>query len=136
MKDIVRNRAERSSRVSRRLLWFGFLGAAMAWVTHLVGASLVSEWGCFAGWGREQVLGVSTVAWAIVGLTVVSLIVGLAALGVAYRNFRWWRQRDPQELNSQDAAMLLAQAGFPTSAIFVFMILAESIPIVYYLTEC
>jgi hypothetical protein len=121
---------------SRWEVSFGFFGGALAWLAHLLGASLVSEWGCFAGWGRQQWLGISSIAWVILILSVMTLLIALAATWVAFRSGRTARADISRPPSSGDTQSFLAQTSLQANGLFALIIVAESIPILFYLTEC
>jgi hypothetical protein len=113
----------------RGALWFGLLGGAAAWTAHLTLAYAAAEFGCVGGLGVRGYLGVSLVAWLELALTAVTTLVAASATAVAYRAFRRLR---PDEAAERYAA----RAGLLTSGLFTFIILFESIPILYYLHRC
>ena len=127
--------AARKIEVSRRALWFGLFGGAVAWTAHLMFAYGVAEFGCVGRLGEHGSLGISMVAWLEVGLTVATTMAAAAATVVAYRSHR--RLRSDEAENAASAAERhIAWAGFLTSGTFTFIILFESIPILYYLHRC
>lgn len=124
---------------SRLALWFSMLGGAVAWGLHLISASLISEWGCFSGLHEFEYGGVTLVAWLLV---IVSL---LATLLAAWATWVAWRLQTsmtglPASTFDIDAPRetdaFLARTGTATSGLFLFIILAESLPILFYLSDC
>jgi hypothetical protein len=126
----------------RRTLWFGVLGGALAWLIHLMGAYVIAEFGCVSGYGHHLVLGLSVVAWMVVALTVAMLLVALAAALVGYRSLQPLANDqgpdDPLSPGSpdQEGRVYTARVGAIMSGLFAFVILFESVPILYYLHGC
>jgi len=119
----------------RPALWFGLLGGASAWTVHLLLAYAVAEFGCVSGFGKRIYLGISIVAWLEVAATVLTTVIAALAAIVAHRNYRILRSQNLEEAGIA-AGEYTARAGFITSGIFTFIILFESIPILYYLRTC
>src|SRR5687768_10869842 len=126
----------REVRVSRGALWFGLLGGAVAWTVHLMLAYAAAEFGCVGRLGERSYLGISLVAWLELALTVATTMAAGAATVVAYRSHRRLRSDDAEEDAAGAAERYTAWAGLLTSALFTFIILFESIPILYYLHSC
>ena len=124
-----------NSQVSRRALWFGLLGGAIAWTFHLMLAYAAAEFGCVGQLGERSYQGLSMVAWLELALTSVATLAAGAATLVAYRSYRRLRSIEAKE-NTVAAEQHAAYAGLLTSGLFTFIILFESIPILYYLQRC
>lgn len=131
-----------SPGVSRSRLWFGLLGGAISWLLHLIGASIISEWGCLAGLNRYELLGITAVAWMLIAISVVMTLVAVFATWFAYRVDRHYREIDSQHRGSEHDAeghgtdIYIARVALWSSALFVFIILSQCVPIFYYLTQC
>ena len=121
--------------VGRPAVWYGLLGGASAWTIHLLLASAVAEFGCVSGLGERIYLGISIVAWLEVAATVLTTVIAAAATIVARRSYGILRSQNLEEVGIA-AGEYTARAGFITSGIFTFIILFESIPILYYLRTC
>lgn len=78
--------------------------------------------------------GVSLVAWMEIALTAVAALLAATATVVAYGSQR--RLAPSFSEDSMDAERYTARAGFLTSSIFTFVILFESIAILFYLRSC
>jgi|GEM_PF-1878454 len=127
--------------VERPRVGFGLFGGAIAWLVHLVAASIIAEWGCISGLHRYQFLGITAIAWSLIALSVVALLVAVAATWVVYHA----NQRDEGVTETGDSAdvydtrgtnKFLARVGLWSSALFVFIIAVQSLPILYFLKEC
>ena len=121
--------------VGRLALWVGLLGGACAWTIHLLLAYAVAEFGCVSGFGELSYLGISLVAWLEVAATALTTVIAALAAIVAHRSYRILRSQNLEEVGIA-AEAYTARAGFITSGIFTFIILFESIPILYYLRTC
>jgi hypothetical protein len=117
-------------------LWFGLLGGAIAWTVHLLGAYGIAEFGCIGRLHDHVVSGISLVAWLEIALTAAMTLVAAVATAVAYRRHAALRLDEPPGHVAVAAARHTAWAGVLTSGLFTFIILFESIPILYYLQDC
>lgn len=120
-------------KVGRPTLWFGVLGGAIAWTLHLMLAYATAEFGCIGRLGDQSYLGISTVAWLELALTVAMASASSAATAVAYRSHR--RLHSNAETAGPDEKPI-ALAGLLMSGLFTLIILFESIPILFYLRAC
>lgn len=127
---------ERRVHVSRMALWFGLFGGAMAWTIHLMLAYAAAEFGCVGRLAESSYLGISMVAWLELALTAAMTLTSAAATAVAYRSYRRLRSNEPEENHVVAAEQHTAWAGLLTSGLFTFIILFESIPILFYLQSC
>lgn len=124
------------SPVSRGALWFGLLGGAGAWTIHLLAAYAAAEFGCVSGLSSREYMNVSFVAWLEIALTAMTtLFAGVATL-VAWRTHRRLLARSAERDEALAAEQNTAWAGLLTSGLFMFIIVFESIPILYYLRSC
>jgi hypothetical protein len=126
----------REGQVSRGTLWFGLFGGAVAWTVHLMLAYAAAEFGCVGRLGERGYLGISMVAWLEIALTVATTLVSGTATVVAYRSHRRLRSGETEADAAVTAERYTAWAGVLTSGIFTFIIVFESIPILYYLHSC
>jgi hypothetical protein len=123
--------------VTDSLLWFGFLGGAFAWVIHLLSAYAIAEFGCISPFHQSELWGFSGIAWLIGAVSVVTLVVAFAAFFVARRSkLRFAGAIEARRLEAGDARVFLARSGVITSALFILIIVVESIPILFYLRGC
>lgn len=126
----------RRAGVSRGALWFGLFGGAGAWTAHLMLAYAAAEFGCVGRLGERVYLGITMVAWLVLALTVVTTLTSGAATVVAYRSHRRLRSEEAEEDAAGAAERYAARAGLMMSGTFTFVILFESIPVLYYLHSC
>lgn len=123
-----------SAPVNESTLWFGFLGGAVAWLLHLVGAWLIAEYGCL--WAPGTVLGGSMTVVALLVIVLSVMLAGAAAASalLAQRSVRRLRERgDGPE---RPLARFLASGGAILSGSFAFVIAVQSVPIFYFPDWC
>ena len=114
------------------------LGGALAWLAHLMAAYGIAEFGCVGEAGQETWLGISVLSWAVIGATVVTELIALAAIVAAW--FAAPRPAGaPAITDDEPVQQSRSQTGHIavlTSALFAAAIVFETIPIVYYLQSC
>ena len=116
-------------------LFFGALGGAVAWSAHLGLAYLVAEFGCLAGMQRYTMMGVTSIAWLVIAVSIVTLAASGAATLVAWRaHRRLGGGTDDDEPSGADA--YLAWFGVITSGLFTFVIAVQALPVLFYLSHC
>jgi hypothetical protein len=135
-EEKIRHEPLHKPRVSRGALWFGLLGGGFAWLAHLISAYVIAEFGCISGLGERLGWGVTVVAWMVIGLSVLMLSIAAAATFVARRSRQRLAQEPVGDLDDAGPEFYMARAGFITSALFLFIILVESVPIFFYLKHC
>ncbi|HEX2241035.1 MAG TPA: hypothetical protein VHJ82_07855 [Actinomycetota bacterium] len=124
------SRAEEISRREGRgsfLLWFGLLGAPLAWVTQLVVNYSLEEWfACSPGAqerGEVAGLGVPTAAVIVSAtLTVVAVLAGL----VAWRCLRRMTTRSDASVGGR--ARWMAVAGIMNTILYTIALVASFAP--------
>ena len=122
--------------VGRVAVWFGALGGAIAWLAHLLLAYFISEFGCFSGLHGRTLGGLTAVAWAVLAVSAAMLLIAVAAAWVAYRSDRKIRGHGFRTNTPEGAAGFLARSGAATSGLFALIIIAQSIPIFFFLKDC
>ncbi|MBW3599222.1 MAG: hypothetical protein KY475_18370 [Planctomycetes bacterium] len=114
--------------------WWGMFGGAIAWVMHLVGAYLLSEFGCESRVAAYSYLGIAAVTWSVIALSVAMVVAALGATLIAHRNRPPRDAEEPTpEFTGREYA---AQMGVIANGAFTFVIVFESVPIFYYLQHC
>ncbi|MBX3444590.1 MAG: hypothetical protein KF774_19475 [Planctomyces sp.] len=125
--------------IEQRRLWFGLLGGGIAWTGQLIAASFISEWGCFSGLGDRHVGGLMMITWLLIGVSLAMAALAAVATVVAARlHARWRTDGGPGSVDSpyDSSEAFLAKAGVIASGLFLFIIVAQSIPIVFFLRGC
>lgn len=118
-------------------LWFGVLGGAIAWLIHLLLSYAIAEFGCVSPFRETRLWGLSGVAWLESAASVLSVTLAMAAVVVAQRNKRYIPDdADVVQFESSDPRAFMARSGVLASALFLFIILVQTLPIFYYLRNC
>lgn len=120
------------NRPSSRALWFGLLSGPIIWTVQFLAVYLLVEVACQAGILRGSFLGMETISFLVVLLTVASLI------GVAYGGFFSYRNYQQvgghgifQRQNlDRSPAWFMALSGLALSLLFGLLILMMGIPAV------
>lgn len=129
--------AASNTRVPETLLWFGLLGSPIAWFLHLALVYTVSEMACVAGFPGFTVFGLHGGVSLILGLTALTMALAAAAGFVAYSHERQLgagTEQKPPTNRGVDADVL--RWGRQLSAVFVFIIAVETVPVFFYLQPC
>jgi hypothetical protein len=123
-----------TGEVSRFRLWFGLLAGAVAWTIHFLVAYAIAEFGCVSSFRDARFLGITGVAWGILALTVLTLILAVGGLLIARRSERLLMAEFGEKEDEPEAFM--AHVGWITSVVFVAIIVAQTLPVLYYLRSC
>lgn len=114
-----------------RSLWFGLVGGPAAWAVHEMVVAAFAGWACADGTLALGGIPAGGVKAILVGLTLVALAVGLAAMVVASRN--WKRVRDGSsgtEARSANVAAFMAVAGLLAGALALVGMIYAVVPLV------
>lgn len=122
--------------VGRLALRVSLLGGAVSWLLHLLLVYVVAEFGCLAGLGEVRFIGMTAVAWLLILVSVIALLMGAASTAVSHRAGGKLRAQSADPGRDFPAEAFAAQTGRMTNALFLFIILIESIPILYFLRHC
>jgi len=116
-------------------------GGAICWTIHLLFIAIVTEWGCVSGMGELRLLGITGIAWSVI----VASLFALALTGWAMRlSLESCRQKCGTDIGSdgdesdgkRGSGCYLAQVAVWSNGLFLLVIVAQTIPILFYLTEC
>jgi hypothetical protein len=116
-------------------LWFGLLGGPVAWTAHLMLAYTIGEFGCLSPGGKAMLAGLTVVTWLVLALTALTLALAVGAAWVAYR-IGQRLSGAAEDTSAQPPKRYLADAGLYLSGTSAFIILVESLPLLYYLRDC
>lgn len=125
---------------SRAALWFGMLGGAVAWLLHLMLSYVISEFGCASRFREAHLLGITATEWLLIGVSVLMAAQAAAAALTSYRaerellTCRGQQTEEGGEAGSAEADF--ARTGRIASSLFLFIILGESLPILFFLRGC
>lgn len=123
--------------VTDRSLWIGLLGGGVAWLLHLLGSYGVAEFGCVSRFSAVKFAGFSGVAWLEAGVSLAAVALAVAASLVSHHCRRKLASASTgQAGDADDARTFMAQSAVVASWLFVFIILVQSLPFMFYLREC
>lgn len=126
-----------SGQGSDFLLWFGVLGSAIAWLLHLLLCYGIAEFGCVSPFREVRLAGLTGVTWLEIGASLLSLLLAAVATWTAQRSRRQLLGEGDAELyETGDPRVFMARTGVITGRIFVFIILVQTLPILYFLHDC
>ncbi|WP_164102415.1 hypothetical protein [Candidatus Laterigemmans baculatus] len=124
-------------QVHRFQLWFSVLGGAVAWTLHLLLSYGVAEFGCVSPFRTIDWIGLSGVAWLEILVTLLTLAVAVASTLIALRiKRRLLGDAAASSSAASDGRVFMARSGVMAGAIFVFIIVVEALPILYFLRDC
>lgn len=132
----TRSATSATERTSRLTLSFVLLGGAVAWTGHLLLAYAIAEFGCVAGLGEPPgPMGITIVSWMLLAMSAVMVALAAWALATSYRIRRDAAPEAPDP-DERATAVYAGRFGLITNALFLFIILIESVPIFFYLGAC
>lgn len=120
-------------------LWVGIWGGGIAWTVHFLSAALIAEWGCLTRLSARSLWGITAVAWSIILVSVVMALVAAVVTWVAYGEVLRLNSRSDEKNDLYDRLgnrRFMARTGFAASAFFLLIIIAQSLPILFFLSEC
>jgi hypothetical protein len=118
-------------------LWFGLFGGAVAWLLHLILAWGIAEFGCVSRFHESKWLGLTAVAWAGLVMNLSMLALAGMSLWVSQRNDHHLHQLSTAENQpSADSRQFIARSGVLANWVFVFIIVVQSLPFLFYLGNC
>lgn len=120
-------------------LWVGVWGGGIAWTVHFLLAAGIAEWGCLTGLSARSLWGMTAVAWSIILVSVVMALIAMAVTWIACYEMRRLNLRSDEQSDPYDRLgnrRFMARTGFAVSAFFLLIIIAQSLPILFYLSEC
>jgi len=115
----------------RLRVWSCLWGGGLAWALHLAAVWAIAEFGCMTAMARPGPLEVSWVAWGILGVSVLCLaLAGIATL-------ESWRQaHSGAGSGGERPARFAAGSGVVVNSLFMFIIIAQTLPVFFYLRDC
>lgn len=114
--------------------WFALLGGGVAWTLHLLSAYAIAEFGCLSGLGDW--LGIPVIIWLIAGITLPLLALSAVATLVGMRYERRHGTHEHAALEADDPGVSLVRYGIVANALFILTILAQTVPLVFFLRGC
>ncbi|HEX7002931.1 MAG TPA: hypothetical protein VF168_01940 [Trueperaceae bacterium] len=119
----MRERARTPAHQGSPLMWFGVLGGGIAWSLHLLASYLLTESVCAVDPPRFQLLGLQGTSLLLLGITVLTALLALAAVIVGAGRWSKWRGDDENQ-----PASYLSLTGLILSSAFLLIILVEGLP--------
>jgi len=111
----------------RFLIWSSLWGGGIAWALHLLVVWVIAEFGCIGGLANPGPFEVSGVVWAVIAASLV--FIGLA--GFAIVTSVLCRRR-----LSGENPRFVARYGLAANPLFLLIIIAQSLPVFFYLQDC
>lgn len=126
------NRAQRSGPVSILLLTIGVLAAPSAWVLQICAGETLIAHTCFPHDLPLRVPLAPAVGWGVVGLSALTLVVGVIGTGIAWRNWRRLmraeRRQTPEATDTKvEGEAFVARVGLMASGLFLFALVATDV---------
>lgn len=117
---------------------FHLAGGGAAWMIHLLLVYLIAEFGCLAGFDRFLFLNLTAVVWLLITASIIALALGIWATVSAWKTWKQTAHRaeSKPETENGDGECFAARTGFWLNGFFSFVILVESLPILYFLQAC
>lgn len=126
--------SSRDSRPSSALLWFVLIGGGVAWFARFLVIWVIAEFGCVSG---VLEIGGMRSPLALLGLASLPfLAIGVGAVVVGWRALKALPQKVGDDPQAAPSARFMLRTGVGTSAVFVFIMLVEAVPIFFFLDEC
>jgi hypothetical protein len=118
--------ATRGSEISAPLLWVSILAGGLAWTLHLLVSYLLVPVACATGR-----------AWLLHGVTLVTEVVTVIGLVIAYRAWKKIESSDRSQVlgRSSGYKRFLALCGVLLNLFFVVVIFLEGLPVAF-LSPC
>lgn len=140
MKPVNRvsvSKADDIPRITDVTVGLNLIGGGTAWLLHLLLSYLVAEFGCLRGLGEIRILGITAVAWLLILVSLLTLALAGIATFVSWRiREKLGRAAENADEAGDGAKHFAARAGLITNGLFFFIILVESLPILYFLHGC
>lgn len=118
----------------RSRIWFAFLGGALAWTLHLMGTYALSEGFCRSGLAQGSLMGLSVMLWGLALLTLLAVAVTGAALWMARRQ----HLASLADIRGEqgDIFLFMARSSLLMNALFLIVIIAQTLPIILLGRNC
>ncbi len=118
----------------RLLVWGSLWGGGVAWLLHLLAVWALAEFGCLSPLARPGPLEVSWVAWLGLAVSVLFFALGGVATWASWRCGRRFGAVTPPE--GGDTVRFVARYGLVANPLFMLIIITQTLPFFYYLSDC
>jgi len=119
-------------RAAPWLLWFGVLGGAAAWSLHTLVQWGIDETVCRSG--HDEIAGIP-LRPLLIGVSVLLLLLDLAATSVSYRQWRTLREAEGADSRSAlglERAGFMALVGFVGNIVFGLMLACAIVTVLVF----
>lgn len=113
------------NRMNRFLWGYALLGAAIAWLAHLLSTYAIGEAGCVLKGSAFEWMNLNATAWALILVSVLCLSLSIGSGAVSIKLTR--------KVGGQP---FVGHFGLLCSVIFTFAIIAQTVPIFTLSTGC
>ena len=118
--------------VPPRRLWFGTVGAAVAWALHGVVCEIISANACQNGAGSLGSLSPLGVRWLLAGITIGFLAIAVASGIISFRNWRHVGSTgDLLHAEGPQREQFMSLIGIFVSVAFVVGIIWAGLPLIF-----
>lgn len=129
-------RRTRTGHPSRSRLYFSFYGGALAWTAHLLLAWLIAEFACIAQVDHVELFGITLIAWSLLLLSLLMFLLAIAAALAGWHAKHRLKSEETLDHEGQDVEIHFARSGAIMSGLFALVIIAQTVPIFYFLGSC
>jgi hypothetical protein len=115
-----------SDRRLRFMIWICLWGGGAAWLLHLLAVWIIAEFGCLSSFSHLGFMGMTSVAWAILGISLLCAAVTVLAIVVSVHCSR----------QGGDSFRFVSRYGIAANPVFLLIITAQTLPVFYHLGDC
>jgi hypothetical protein len=116
--------------------WFSLLGGGVAWTFHIMSCYVIAEFGCLLPARNYFLLGITGVAWMLIAASLASIAMAGAAAYVAWRGEQATPDIIPGQTDQAHPDQYIVRVGIIMNLIFIFIIVAQSVPILFFYRVC
>ncbi len=106
----------------------------MAWFLRFLVIWSIAEFGCVSG--NLEVAGIQNPVVLVGLVSLPFLLIGILAVGLGWRKLKALPAKEFDDPQATSSARFMLRTGAWTSALFVFIMLVEMLPIFFFLDEC
>lgn len=115
-------------------VWYAFLGGALGWTLHLMGAYALSEGFCRSGLHASSFLGIGLMLWGLGLITLLALALAISALWLSRRH--QLTSLASLRAESGDIHLFMARSSLLSNALFILIIVMQAFPILILGRNC
>ncbi len=125
---------DQQNRPSNAVQWFVLVGGGVAWFGRFLIVWAIAEFGCVAG--SIEITGIDSPILILSLVSIPFLVMGIAAVVLGWTRLRSLPHPDTEDPQASSSARFMLRTGVWTSALFVFIMLVEAVPIFFFVAEC